>query len=141
MDDLPFGKSTAPEVGANRFCPTTGTLKRDCDCYRCRGRRSQQKGDKSQTQSRRKLEKAFGKSAGNAVHDEEDWRLPVRIEVKSGADAKPTGTFYRNTKAQAQARKSIGDTRAFIALAVVEGEELCVIRLADLRQLLAEQRK
>lgn len=66
--------------------------------------------------------------------DEENWRLDWRIEVKSGAMAKPVYTFFQNTKAQSDAKRSIGDIREFAAAARADGDTdpLVVVRLSVL---------
>ena len=130
----------------NRACVTTGIAVRDCTCYSCRGRRNRSKGKTKQRQARRGLENAFGVLAGpSAVStaDEENWRLPVRAEIKAGIPARTVDTFYRNTKAQADADKALGDVRSFIAVAMPDGttDGLCVIRMSDLIQLFAEARR
>jgi hypothetical protein len=57
--------------------------------------------------------------------------------------AKSVGTFYRNTKAQSDAKKSIGDIRPFIAAARVDGQSdpLVILRMSDLIQLFEEARR
>lgn len=130
----------------NRACPNTGIAVRECTCYSCRGRRNRTKGKVKQRQARRKLESAFGASAGPTIastSNEETWRLPVRAEVKAGRYAATVDTFYRNTKAQSDLSKAIGDTRAFMAIAMVDGstDGLAVIRLSDLNQLFREARR
>lgn len=130
----------------NRICPTTGLPRRDCTCIADRNRRNRQKGKTKQRQARRGLEKAFAAQAGPSVMataNEETWRLPVRVEVKAGGMAKTVDTFYRNTKAQADKDKAIGDVRSFVAVAMVDGstDGLVVIRMSDLVQLFEEARR
>lgn len=130
----------------NRPCPTTGEPRRSCSCYSCRGRRNQRKGKRTQREVRKGFEKVFQVPAGPSVSstaDEENWRLPLRIEVKSGAQAKPVYTFYRNTKAQSDAKKAIGDPRDFAAAARADGDTdpLVVIRLSHLIQAFEEARR
>lgn len=132
--------------GGNRMCSTTGEPLRSCSCYSCRGRRNRSKGKTKQRQARRGLEKTFQTIAGPSAvstSDEENWRLPVRAEIKSGGMAKTVDTFYRNTKTQADADKAIGDMRPFLAVAMVDGstDGLAVIRLSDLVQLFEEARR
>lgn len=130
----------------NKACPNTGLIRRECTCYSCRGRRNRTKGKTSQRAVRKGFEKAFQTPAGPTVSstsDEENWRLPVRVEAKSGVQAKTVGTFYRNTKAQADAKKSIGDSRPFVAAARVDGQSdpLVVLKMSDLIQLFEEARR
>lgn len=130
----------------NRKCEMTGLIRRDCTCYSCRGRRNRNNGKAKQRQVRKGFEKAFQVPAGPTVSstaDEENWRLPVRVEAKSGGTAKTVGTFYRNTKAQADAKKSIGDSRPFVAAARIDGQSdpLVVLKMSDLIQLFNEARR
>lgn len=130
----------------NKLCPTTGIPRRDCTCIADRNRRNRQKGKTKQRQARKGLEKAFGVPAGPSVMataNEETWRLPVRVEVKAGGMAKTVDTFYRNTKNQADKDKAIGDTRCFLAVAMVDGstDGLVVVRMSDLIQLFEESRR
>lgn len=130
----------------NRPCPNTGIALRNCTCYSCRGRRNRSKGKTKQRQARRGLEKTFQTIAGPtsvSTSDEENWRLPVRAEIKAGGMAKTVDTFYRNTRAQSDVQKAIGDVRPFLAVAMVDGstDGLCVIRMSDLVQLFEEGRR
>ncbi|HEY7531671.1 MAG TPA: hypothetical protein VH681_02675, partial [Nitrospiraceae bacterium] len=98
----PYSKETqlSRSPGGNRTCTATGKPKRSCDCFSCRGRRARNKGKIKQRAARKAAEKVFKASAGpsvTATANEENWRLPVRMEVKSGIQAKTVGTFYRNT--------------------------------------------
>jgi len=145
-DDLSKEAQLARSPGGNRLCPTTREPKRSCSCFSCRGTRNRRKGQVKQRQARKQLEKAFGKPAGPSVTStahEETWRLPVRPEVKSGGQAKTVDTFYRNTKAQSDLQKAIGDTRPFMAIAMVDGstDGLGVMRLSDFIQLFEEARR
>ena len=147
-DDLSKESQLARSPGReNRACPQTGTAVRDCTCYSCRGRRNRTKGKKTQREVRKGLERTFGVQAGPTVAstaDEENWGgLPVRVEVKSGGMAKTVGTFYRNTKAQSDAKKSIGNYKPFMAVARVDGESdsLVVLRMSDLTSLFEEARR
>jgi hypothetical protein len=144
----PYSKETqlANSPGGNRTCTATGKPKRSCDCFSCRGRRNRSKGKRTQREARKGLEKVFRSSAGPTLAstaDEENWRLPVRPEVKSGITAAPVGTFYRNTKAQSDAKKAIADLRPFAAVASIDGEsdQLVVIRMSDLQLLFDEARR
>lgn len=147
LDDLSKEGQLARSPGReNRICADTGTIVRDCMCAKHLGLRNRRKGQRTQRQARKGLEKAFGVPAGRtqaSTANEETWRLPVRSEVKSGGAAKPVGTFYRNTRIQAEKDHAIGDTRPFVAVAQVDGytDGLAVIRLSDLQQLFDEQRK
>jgi hypothetical protein len=130
----------------NRKCATTGEIVRNCKCFSCQGARNRRKGKTKQRQARKGLEQAFGAPAGPSVMataDEENWRLPIRSEVKAGGMAKTVDTFYRNTKAQSDVSKAIGDTRPFVAIAMADGstDGLAVIRISALIQLFEEARR
>ncbi len=148
MSGIPYPKSEqlARSPGKeNRACPITGVVVRECICHSCKGRRNRTKGKTKQRQARRGLEKVFATPAGPsmmATANEENWRLPVRVEVKAGGMAKTVDTFYRNTKAQSDRDKAIGDTRPFLAVAQVDGstDGLCVVRMSDLVQLFDQAR-
>lgn len=145
-EDLSKEAQLARSPGGNRFCPTTREPKRSCKCFSCQGARNRRKGQVKQRQARKNLERTFAKPAGPstmATANEETWRLPVRTEVKSGGTAKTVDTFYRNTKAQSDVHKAVGDTRSFVAVAMPDGisDGLAVIRLSDLLQLFEEARR
>lgn len=146
-EDLSKEAQLARSPGKDRRpCSNTGIALRDCTCYSCRGRRNRSKGKKKQRQARKGLEKTFQTMAGPtsvATSDEENWRLPVRAEIKAGGMAKTVDTFYRNTKGQSDQQKAIGDLRPFIAVAMVDGstDGLVVIRMSDLIQLFSEARR
>ena len=132
--------------GGNRYCSITRELKRSCKCRSCMGSRNRRKGQVKQRQARKQLEKAFGKPAGPSVMataHEEFWRLPVRPEIKAGPIGNPVATFYRNTKAQSDLQKAIGDSRPFVAVAMIDGSKdgLVVIKGSDLIQLFEEARR
>lgn len=146
LEDLSKGGQLARSPGKeNRLCPDTGSVIRDCECWKHRGARNRRKGQVKQRQARKRLEKAFGVPAGRtqaSTANEETWRLPVRIEVKSGYVAAPVGTFYRNTRIQAEKDHAIGDIRPFLAVAQVDGSSdgLAVVRMSDLIQLFDQAR-
>lgn len=88
-------------------------------CVRCRGARSRRSGLTKQRQARKALERVTGVQAARfaaLTGNEESWRLPIRVEVKSGAYAGPVWTKYAASEAQSDASKSVGDTRPFVAV-------------------------
>ena len=131
----------------NRRCETTDLVRRECKCNSCQGRRNRNKGKVGQLQVRKGMEKVFGVQAGPTVAstaDEENWGgLPVRVEAKAGIKANAVGTFYRLTKAQSDAKKSIGNIKPFVAAAKVDGmgEPLYIIKQSDWIQLAEEARR
>lgn len=115
----------AASPGGNRRCPTTGETKNSCKCRPCIGRRARGKGKKKQRDARKSMEKVFGVAGKYATQtgDEENWRMRVRAEVKSGGMAKTVDTFYRKCRGQADRPevKAEGDTRPFVAIAMPDG--------------------
>lgn len=130
-------------------CTAFGTLKRpnrdgtrcvarQCACKRCQGRNNRSLGMKKQ----RKMTKGLGLSHGQyAGTHEEALAGPVRTEAKADAKhAKPVATAYDSMRAQADAAKSVGDNRPFVAstiapgsnrvLYVIAGEDLAAVVFA-----------
>ena len=122
--DLSKEAQLSRSPGGNRRCPTTGEFKASCDCYSCRGRRARNKGKVKQRAARKSLEKSFGVAGRSSAQtgDEENWRMRVRSEVKSGGKAKTVDTFYRLCRAQSDANAgAVGDVRPFVATAMPDG--------------------
>lgn len=106
-------------------------------CRSCLGRRSRRSGLEKQRQARKALETITGKQAGRfatLTAQEENWRLPVRVEVKSGAQCGPVWTKYAMTEAQSEAAKPSGDPRPFVAvfMGTRTSDGLFVCRLSQL---------
>jgi len=124
-------------------CGKFGTLKRPwrngqrcvartCQCRRCTGGASAKRGAKKQKLATKQLGLSHGQFAGR---HEEALQGPIRTECKSTLrHAKPIETAYRLMRAQADAAKSVGDTRPFVASAIPPGSNLVyyVIRSDDL---------
>ncbi len=90
-----------------------------------------------QRQARKALEVVTGTQAARfagLTGNEETWRLPVRVEVKSGAIAGPVWTKYAAAEAQSNASKATGDTRPFLAIfmGTRTSDGLVVCRLSEL---------
>ena len=134
-EDLTKEAQLARSPGGNRRCSTSGELKASCSCRPCIGRRSKGKGRRKQNDGRKALEAGFGWTLRGS--NEEDWRAPFRIETKAGAIARTVDTFYRNTKAQSDARTAIGDGRPFMAEAMPDGMSggYIVLRTEDISAL------
>lgn len=106
-------------------------------CRRCLGARSRRSGMAKQREARKVLERVTGKFAVQFVTaggNEENWRLPVRVEVKSGAQCGPVWTKYAAAEAQSAASKSEGDGRPFVAvfMGTRTSDGLFVCRLSEL---------
>ena len=134
-------------------CGATGTLrarpwsngqrcvKRGCDCRRCLGRRSKEKGGKRQARAAR----AVGIPRSNLSPGHEEFLGgTVRIEVKAGAQVGPILTRYRAMEAQSEAARPFGDSRPFVGVAMPEGVSWGIVmirtdRLPEAVAALAEQ--
>ena len=115
---------------------------RTAPCRSCLGKRNRRKGMTKQRAARKVLESTFGAVAARFVGqlgNEEAWSgLPVRVEVKSGAQVGPIATRYVAAAEQSDASKAIGDTRPFVMVAMPAGwtDGLLVVRLSDLDRVL-----
>jgi hypothetical protein len=100
-------------------CPRTGTKKAQCKCRPCINTRNQRSGKTKQRQARKALEVVTGKQTArysSLTSNEESWGQPVRVEVKSGAQADPVATRFLASEKQSGQSKRIGDPRPFIAV-------------------------
>jgi hypothetical protein len=106
-----------------------------------RGRINKQKGHRKQSLARKALEDLFGAEAlfhGRKANEEAWTHLPVRVEVKAGAQVKPIETRFLAAEKQSAAAKSTGDPRPFVYIAMPDGmtDGLFVCRLSALKELL-----
>ena len=106
-----------------------------------RGRINKQKGHRKQSLARKALEDLFGAEAlfhGRKANEEAWTHLPVRVEVKAGAQVKPIETRFLAAEKQPAAAKSTGDPRPFVYIAMPDGmtDGLFVCRLSVLKELL-----
>lgn len=89
-------------------------------CAQCRGSRNRKSGLKRQNDARKALQVVTGKHVArfaSLASNEESWRLPLRVEVKSGQmDAGPVWTKYAKAEAQSDAARARGDNRPFAAV-------------------------
>lgn len=116
------------------------TCTRAKPCRSCLGARNRRSGMRKQRDARKALESVTGTTAAQFVGmlgNEESWRLPVRVEVKSGAQAGPIWTRYTAAEQQSDASRSQGDTRPFVFVAMPTGttDGLMVCRLSALEQI------
>ena len=122
-------------------CPLFGTPRRDGRITGCldpsgRGRVNRAKGDKAGKRARQILDL----TGANSRH-EEVWGGTCRVEVKTGAQAEPIWTRYKQARAQSLAAKSIGDVRPFVMLAGSDHSkhQLLIIRDDDLEAFVVAQ--
>ena len=106
-----------------------------------RGRLNKQKGHRKQSLARKALEDLFGAEAlfhGRKANEEAWTHLPIRVEVKAGAQVKPIETRFLAAEKQATAAKATGDPRPFCYIAMPDGttDGLFICRLSVLKELL-----
>jgi hypothetical protein len=108
-----------------------------------RGRINKQKGHRKQSIARRALEELFAIDA--PFHDrkaeESRWtHLPLRVEVKAGAQVKPIETRFVAAEKQSTTAKADDDQRPFCFIAMADGtsDGLFICRLSALKEFLGE---
>lgn len=108
-------------------------------CPRCLGARNRRKGLKKQRVVARELKDLSGAPVGryaSQTGNEENWRGPMLVEAKAGAQVKAIATKYVAARGQANASRAVGDGRPFAMAAIPDGwpngEFLWVIASADL---------
>lgn len=87
---------------------------RGCKCRPCLNGRSSRKGKAVHRRIARELGAATP-GYGVSSH-EESWTHAFRLEVKSGAQASPVVTKFKNSREQSEASRAIGDNRPFAAV-------------------------
>lgn len=92
---------------------------------------------RKQREARKALEVVTGKHAArfaSLTGNEESWRLPIRVEVKSGLIAQPVWTKFAAAEAQSNASKAEGDVRPFAAVfaGTRTSDSLFVCRMSQL---------
>lgn len=106
-------------------------------CASCRGARNRRSGMRKQREARKALEKLTAADAAKFVGqlgNEEAWSgLPLRVEVKSGAQVGPVWTKYAAAEMQSQASRAHGDVRPFVlvAMGTRTSDGLVVFRLSE----------
>ena len=86
------------------------------------------------------MEAVTGAQAGryaSQTGNEENWRLAMRVEVKSGAQVGPAWTRYLAAETQAEAARAHGDFRPFVAVLMARdsSDGLVVFRLSALNAI------
>lgn len=113
------------------------TCTRSKPCNACRGARSRRSGMRKQREARKALEALTGAEAAKFVGqlgNEESWHgLPLRVEVKSGAQTGPVWTKYAAAEAQSEATRPVGDNAPFVYVAMGQrtSDGLVVFRLSQ----------
>lgn len=106
-----------------------------------RGRINRQSGKRKQAAARRVLEAVYevqAKWAGAQAHEETWHWLPVRAEIKSGAQVGPIATRYLAAEKQSEQARATGDTRPFVFIAMPAGmsDGLLIVRLSKFEELM-----
>lgn len=130
VDDCPkFGRLVKPSKDGKRRV-------KGCGDPVARGKRNKRSGQRKQRAAAKVLRVPLN---GLGSGHEENWPSVVLTEVKSGAQVKPVATRYRNARAQAEAKRAIGDHRPFVFVAMPEGESggLVVVHTDDLENVVA----
>jgi hypothetical protein len=143
----PFGKCGCgcEAEGTFRSRPwRDGTIcvARRCTCNRCSGKRSAGKGKRGQIKAARAI--GVPRTSSISPGHEEHFGGTVRVEVKSGAQARPILTRYLAMEAQSEAARPFGDNRPFVAVAMPESVSWGLVlirtdRLAEAVAALTEQ--
>lgn len=114
---------------------------RTVPCAACRGARNRRSGMRKQREARKALEVVTGTQAARfsgQLGNEESWSgLPLRVEVKSGAQCGPIWTRYAAAEIQAEANNAIGNTKPFVLVAMGQRttDGLLVCRLSQLARV------
>lgn len=101
-----------------------GDCTRTEPCKGCLGRRSRRSGLGKQRAALKTLERLTGTKAGRhagQTGNEENWRLSLRVEVKSGKQVARIKSLYEDGRAQSDASTAVGDPRGFVFVAVPDG--------------------
>lgn len=117
------------------------TCTRAKPCRADLGARNRRSGMKKQREARKALEALTLTQAAQfagQLGNEEAWSgLPLRVEVKSGAQVGPIWTRYAQAEAQSENSRAIGDNKPFVMVAMgqktTDGLVLC--RLSQLNRL------
>ena len=112
-------------------------------CARCRGARNRRSGMRKQRDARKQLEQITGTFAARfagQLGNEEAWSgLPVRVEVKSGAQTKPAATRFLAAEQQSETSRPHGDTRPFVCVLSPPNwtDPLVIVRMSNLSAVAA----
>jgi len=128
----------SPDVNPN-FKALKSTVSESANSRR--GRLNKQKGHRKQSLARKALEELFGAEAlfhGRKANEEAWTHLPIRVEVKAGAQVKPIDTRFLAAEKQSVAAKATGDPRPFVFIAMPDGQTdgYFICRLSTVKELL-----
>jgi hypothetical protein len=117
------------------------TCTRTKPCRSCLGARNRRSGLRKQRAARKQLEDTFQTEAARFVGmlgNEEAWMLPVRVEVKSGAQVRVIWTKFLLAEEQSNASRAVGDNRPFVHVVMADhtSDGLAVMRLSQLTAIL-----
>ena len=121
----------------------TPTCTRTKPCPSCRGARNRRAGMRKQREARKQLEQITGTFAARfagQLGNEEAWSgLPVRVEVKSGAQTKPAATRFLAAEQQSELSRPHGDTRPFVCVLSPPNwtDPLVIVRMSNLSAVAA----
>lgn len=131
---------TAPGFPRFKDDGSTPPHPRGCPCNPCRGRRNRRSGKAKQAAARKAFEAQTGTQArwrGLLANEETFNHLPVRIEVKSGAQCGPAWTRFLAAEAQSDQAHALGGTKPFLAVLMAKdtSDGLVCFRLSQLERV------
>jgi hypothetical protein len=138
-DGFPVDKTEQANKGRRgSICDRTGEPNYQCKCPSCIGRRNRRKGSRKQRGAGKAVGVPPAKFGSQKAH-EENWRGPVRLEVKAGRQVQRTATVFLAAEAQSETARAVGDPRPFAMVAMPDGwgesEGLVVVRLSDFQRV------
>jgi hypothetical protein len=142
MTDVPEGFPKPKQTRPWQCRRQEPTCTRVSPCRACLGARNRRKGMRKQGVARKAIEHTFEAQAARFVGqlgNEESWTgLPIRNEVKSGAQVRCVWTKYLLAEEQANANRAIGDNRPFAAIFMADhtNDGLFTVRISVLREVL-----
>jgi hypothetical protein len=143
MTDLPEGFPRLDKQTRQWTCKKDDeACTRQQPCASCLGARNRRKGMRKQREARKTLETTFQAEAAKFIGqlgNEEAWHgLPIRVEVKSGAQVRPIWTRFIVAEEQSQRSRAIGDNKPFLMVAMADHttDGLAIVRLSQLAALL-----
>jgi hypothetical protein len=141
MTDVPEGFPKPKQTRPWQCRRQEPTCTRVSPCRACLGARNRRSGLRKQRAARKSLEQTFQTDAARFVGmlgNEESWQLPIRVEVKSGAQVRTVWTKFLLAEEQSNASRAVGDLRPFVQVVMADhtSDGLAVMRLSQLQQIL-----